>query len=154
MDADLEGQRTAWSIWLTPRPARVKYGIALTRALLRHMQDFSRLRGARFGILLTPGQGGSHTDVPMALVHDGHWFLADPATRDAAISRNHGGVRSDYAADRRQCRGRAGCRAANDGSAGGGAEPARVVERGAGGSSTALTEVGGLLVPADQSPIT
>lgn len=87
VDADLEGQRTAWSIWLTPRPARVKYGIALTRALLRRMQDFSRLRGARFEVLLTPGQGGSHTDVPMALVHDGHWFLADPATRDAAISQ-------------------------------------------------------------------
>jgi hypothetical protein len=86
VDADLEGQRTGWSIWLTPRPARVTYGIALTRALLRHMHDLSRLRGARFEILLTPVQGGSHTDVPMALVHDGHWFLADPATRDAAVA--------------------------------------------------------------------
>jgi hypothetical protein len=85
VDADLEGQRTAWSIWLTPRPARVRYGIALTRALLRHMQELSKLRGARFEILLTPRRGGSHTDVPMALVHDGHWFLADPAVRDAAI---------------------------------------------------------------------
>jgi hypothetical protein len=85
IQADLEGQRTAWSIWLQPRPARVKYGMALTRALLRHMQELSRLRGARFAILLTPAKGGSHTDVPMALVHDGHWFLADPAVRDAAI---------------------------------------------------------------------
>ena len=86
VDANLEEQRTVWSIWLAPRPARVKYGMALTRALLRHMQELSRLRGARFEILLTPAQSGSHTDVPMALVHDGHWFLADPATRDAAIS--------------------------------------------------------------------
>jgi hypothetical protein len=83
---DLEGQRTAWSIWLTPRPARVKYGMALTRALLRHMQGLSRLRGARFEILLTPVKARSHTDVPMALVHDGHWFLADPGVRDAAIA--------------------------------------------------------------------
>lgn len=86
VDANLEQQRTAWSIWLTPRPVRVKYGIALTRALLRHMQDLSRLRGARFEILLTPVQDRSPTEVPMALVHDGHWFLADPATRDAAIA--------------------------------------------------------------------
>jgi hypothetical protein len=83
---DLEQQRTAWSIWLTPRPARVKYGIALTRALLRHMQELSRLRGARFEILLTPTQNVPHSDVPIALVHDGHWFLADPAARDAAIA--------------------------------------------------------------------
>jgi hypothetical protein len=86
VDADLEGQHTAWSIWLTPRPPRVKYGIALTRALLRHMQEFSRLRGARFQILTTPAAPGQHADVPMALVHDGHWFLADPATRDAAVA--------------------------------------------------------------------
>jgi len=85
VDANLEEQRTAWSIWLTPRPARVKYGMALTRALLRHMQDLSQLRGARFEILLTPVHDGRHTDVPMALEHHGHWFLADPATRDAAI---------------------------------------------------------------------
>jgi hypothetical protein len=85
VDADLEGQRTAWSIWLNPRPARVTYGIALTRALLRHMQDFSKLRGARFEILMTPVQSGPRSDAPMALVHDGHWFLADPATRDEAI---------------------------------------------------------------------
>jgi hypothetical protein len=86
VDVDLEGQRTAWSIWLTPRPLRVKYGMALTRALLRHMQELSRLRGARFEILLTPAQGGPRSDAPMALVHNGHWFLADPAARDAAIT--------------------------------------------------------------------
>ena len=66
----------------TPRPARVKYGMALTRALLRHMQDLSRLRGARFEILMTPAAPGPKADVPMALVHDGHWFLADPATHE------------------------------------------------------------------------
>ncbi|HEX3993140.1 MAG TPA: hypothetical protein VHX39_18360, partial [Acetobacteraceae bacterium] len=86
VNADLEAQRTAWSIWLTPRPARVRYGMALTHALLRHMQELSRLRGARFEILLTPAQYGPHSDAPMALVHNGHWFLADPAARDAAIT--------------------------------------------------------------------
>ncbi len=86
VDADLEGQRTAWSIWLNPRPARVQYGIALTRALLRHMQDLSQLRGARFEILMTPAPPGPHADVPTALVHNGHWFLADPAMRDAAVA--------------------------------------------------------------------
>jgi hypothetical protein len=85
VSADLEGQRTAWSIWLTPRPARVQYGIALTHALLQHMQELSRLRGARFEILLTPAQSGPKSDAPVALVHDGHWFLADPAARDAAV---------------------------------------------------------------------
>ena len=82
----LEHQRTAWSIWLTPRPARVKYGIALTHALLRHMRELSMLRGARFMVLLTPAPRERHTDAPVALEHDGHWFLADPAARDAAIA--------------------------------------------------------------------
>ncbi len=89
----LEQQRTAWSIWMTPRPARVAYGIALTRALLRHMRDLSMLRGARFAILVAPdptlpteAAPTRRTDAPIALEHDGHWFLADPATRDAAIA--------------------------------------------------------------------
>jgi hypothetical protein len=82
----LEQQRTPWSIWMTPRPARVSYGIALTRALLRHMRELSMLRGARFVVLMTPVPSGHQTDAPIALEHDGHWFLADPATRDAAIA--------------------------------------------------------------------
>jgi len=86
VDAALEQQRTAWSIWLTPRPARVNYGIALTRALARRMRDLSRLRGARFAMLLTPVPARPPSDAPIALEHAGHWFLADPATRDAAIA--------------------------------------------------------------------
>ena len=90
VDEPLEQQRTGWSIWLTPRPARVKYGIALTRALLRHMRDLSLLRGARFALLLAPDfladPHRRHADAPIALEHDGHWFLADPATRDATIA--------------------------------------------------------------------
>ena len=89
----LEQQRTAWSIWMTPRPARVKYGIALTRALLRHMRDLSMLRGARFAILMaqdpslpSASDPTRQRDGPTALEHAGHWFLADPATRDAAIA--------------------------------------------------------------------
>jgi hypothetical protein len=84
VDDALEQQRSPWSIWLTPRPARVKYGIALTRALSRHIRELAALRGARFAILLTPPM--RHDDAPIALEHDGRWFLADPATRDAAIA--------------------------------------------------------------------
>ena len=80
----LEQQRSAWSIWLTPRPGRVEYGIDLTRTLLSHMREVATLRGGRFALLLTPAAGGTPT-APLALEHDGHWFLADPATRDAAI---------------------------------------------------------------------
>jgi hypothetical protein len=86
VDEPLEQQRTAWSIWLNPRPARTEYGIALARALLRHMRELSTLRGARFAVLLTPAPSGPGPDAPVALEHDGHWFLADPAARDAAIA--------------------------------------------------------------------
>lgn len=81
----LEQQRSSWSIWLTPRPARVRYGLALTRTLLTHMREVATLRGARFALLLTPATSGQ-TTAPIALEHDGHWFLADPATRDAAVA--------------------------------------------------------------------
>jgi len=85
VDDALEQQRSAWSIWLTPRPARVKYGIELTRALLRHMRDLSRLQGAPFVVMLTPESPSRRTDAAIALEHEGYWFLADPATRDAAV---------------------------------------------------------------------
>lgn len=80
----LDQQRSAWSIWLKPRPARVAYGIALTHALLRHMRELSTLHGARFAVLLTPP--APRPEAPIALEHDGHWYLADPATRDAAVA--------------------------------------------------------------------
>jgi hypothetical protein len=86
VDERLEQQRSAWSIWLTPRPARVNYGIELTRVLLTHMREVSTLRGARFTLLLTPAAADRQAAAPIALVHAGHWFLADPATRDAAIA--------------------------------------------------------------------
>jgi hypothetical protein len=84
VDEALEEQRSSWSIWLTPRPARVKYGIILTRALERHMRELAALRGARFAIVLTPPAPAG--DAPIALEHGGRWFLADPAARDAAIA--------------------------------------------------------------------
>jgi hypothetical protein len=80
----LEEQRSAWAVWLTPRPARVKYGIDLTRALFRQMRDLSVLHGARFTILMTPAETRDAGRV--ALEHAGRWFVADPATRDAAIA--------------------------------------------------------------------
>ena len=86
VDDGLDQQRTPWSIWLTPRPARVQYGMALTRALLRRMRELSTLRGARFALMLTPDPPGPRTDAPVALEQDGTWFLADPATRDAAVA--------------------------------------------------------------------
>ncbi len=89
-DEALETQRTPWSVWMTPRPARVTYGIALTRALFGAMKRLATLHGARFAVLLTPsgspsgpeGQGNG----PIALEHAGHWFVADPAARDAAVA--------------------------------------------------------------------
>jgi hypothetical protein len=84
VDDALEEQRSPWAIWLTPRPARVKYGIALTSALLRHMRELTTLRGARFTVLLTPPE--PHAESPVALEHAGHWFVADPAARDAAVA--------------------------------------------------------------------
>jgi hypothetical protein len=87
VDQPLEQQRSDWSIWMTPRPARVTYGLGLTRALFRHMRELSQLRGARFALLLTPSSAGGQTETPVALEHAGHWFVADPATRDAAIAK-------------------------------------------------------------------
>jgi hypothetical protein len=87
VDEALEQQRGDWSIWLTPRPARVSYGIDLTRALFAHMRALSRLRGARFVVLMTPSPAEAQTETPVALEHAGHWFVADPATRDAAIAQ-------------------------------------------------------------------
>jgi hypothetical protein len=84
VDDALEDQRTPWAIWLTPRPDRVKYGINLTHALFRHMRELATLHGAKFTVLLTPPE--THTEGPVALEHSGHWFVADPATRDAAIA--------------------------------------------------------------------
>ncbi len=86
VDDLLEEQQSSWSIWISPRPARVQYGINLTRALLRHMRELATLRGARFAVLLTPKPPEGHHDVPVALEHAGYWFLGDPAARDAAIA--------------------------------------------------------------------
>jgi hypothetical protein len=91
VDDPLEQQRSHWSIWLTPRPARVAYGISLTQALFQHMRDLSTLNGARFAVLVTPSDpnrvvpdgGGSGR---VALEHRGRWFVADPAMRDAAVA--------------------------------------------------------------------
>lgn len=83
VDGGLREQRTPWAIWLTPRPARVKYGIDLTHALLLHMRELAILHGARFMVLLTPPD--THAQGPVALKHGGRWFVADPAMRDAAV---------------------------------------------------------------------
>jgi hypothetical protein len=86
VEEPLEQQRTSWSIWFTPRPARVQYGIDLTRGLLRHMREIATLNGARFALLLTSPQAAAQSSAPVALEHAGHWFVADPVARDAAIA--------------------------------------------------------------------
>jgi hypothetical protein len=86
IDTNLEQQRSNWSIWLKPRPARVAYGIALTKGLFRHIRELATLNGARFAVLLTPSAADAAITGPVALEHDGHWFVADPATRDAAVT--------------------------------------------------------------------
>ncbi|MSO99922.1 MAG: hypothetical protein EXR07_02550 [Acetobacteraceae bacterium] len=83
IDDVLEEQRSPWSIWMRPRPARVQYGIDLTRALLRRMRELATLRGGRFTVLMNQPAAG---DTPIGLEHAGHWFLADPAARDASIA--------------------------------------------------------------------
>jgi len=49
--------RSAWN--RSPRPARVKYGIALSWAQMQHMRELTRLRGARFEIFAAAGRGRS-----------------------------------------------------------------------------------------------
>ena len=82
----LDQQRSGWSISLTPRPPRVSYGIELTRLLLGRMRDVATLHGARFSVLVTPPAGEGTSKGPIALEHDGRWFLASPGLRDAAIA--------------------------------------------------------------------
>jgi hypothetical protein len=48
------------------------------------MRALATLRGARFAVLLTPPAGNDAA--PVAVEHAGHWYTADPATRDAAIA--------------------------------------------------------------------
>jgi hypothetical protein len=85
-DTDLEQQRSNWSIWLKPRPARVAYGIALTKGLFRHIRDLATLNGARFAVLSTPSASDAAVTMPVALEHDGHWYVADPATHAANVA--------------------------------------------------------------------
>jgi len=86
VDDPLEQQHSNWSIWLTPRPERVTYGIELTHGLFLHMRELARLSGARFAILLTPSPADMRATAPIALEHKGHWFVADPRARDSAIA--------------------------------------------------------------------
>lgn len=84
VDDALEEARSPWSVWLTPRPPRVAYGIALTRQLLRRTSEIAKLHGARFVVLMTPRAPSGHAEAPVALEHGGRWFLADPKTRAQA----------------------------------------------------------------------
>ena len=78
-----EDPNSPWGIWLQPPPPRARYGLDVTRALLRRMAETATLRGTRF-ILVMPQPAA--VDRAVALAHAGHWFVADPARRDAAIA--------------------------------------------------------------------
>lgn len=92
----LETQLSHWSIKIRPRPPRVDYGIALTRALLERMRALAAAHGARFvmfrhGARLTtplvgdaPPSGQVEGGELVAVGHNGHWFLADDAMQAAA----------------------------------------------------------------------
>ena len=86
VDDPLDEQRSSWSVWLSPRPARVKYGIDLTRLLLRRTRDLANLHGARFVLLLTAPDPASSPTGAVALEHASHWYLGDSKLRDAAIA--------------------------------------------------------------------
>lgn len=94
VDDPLDQQRSPWSVWLSPRPARVAYGIDLTRHLLRRTGELAQLHGARFVVLLAPrapsvpgaGPAVDQPAGPLALEHGGRWFLADPKSRDQAMA--------------------------------------------------------------------
>ena len=51
------------------------------------MRDLATLHGARFAVLQMPDPAEPRADQPIALEHEGHWFVADPITRDAAIAQ-------------------------------------------------------------------
>ena len=87
----LDEQRSPWSIWLTPRPSRVRYGIDLTRALLRRMEQVAGLQGSRFAVLLTADDTAPEPD-RVALEHAGHWYLGEKSARDAAVEEIVGGM--------------------------------------------------------------
>ena len=47
-----DDQNSPWAIWLRPPPPRVRYGLDVTRALLRRMAETATLRGTRFILVI------------------------------------------------------------------------------------------------------
>lgn len=93
----VEEQRSLWSILQTPRPARIDYGIRLTRALLLRMKELAESKGAAFVVMrednFTPeavrqaARFGLEMYLPgkTAVEHNGHWILAEEATYHATV---------------------------------------------------------------------
>lgn len=91
-------QRSLWTIAQTPRPARMEYGIRITRALFERMRDLARERGAHFVLMMednfTPPavaqarRLGWDIFIPgkTAVVDDGfNWIMADDAQFQANL---------------------------------------------------------------------
>ena len=93
----LDEQRSIWSILQTPRPARMQYGIALTRALLERMRALAQEKGAGFAVMMEDSQApasaqqaqrlGLEVFLPgkTAVVQAGEWFMADSAVYAATV---------------------------------------------------------------------
>jgi len=86
----IEIQHSHWSMFLTPTPPRVQYGIELTRALLTRIQDTAARHGARFATMIedrttTTAQaawtGGANPYIeppqPKAVEHERRYWIAD-----------------------------------------------------------------------------
>ncbi len=93
----LDEQRSIWSILQTPRPARMQYGIALTRALLERMRALAQEKDAGFAVMMEDSQApasaqqaqrlGLEVFLPgkTAVVQAGQWFMADSAVYAATV---------------------------------------------------------------------
>lgn len=94
----IEEQRSLWTILETPRPARMEYGIRLTRALLGRMRDLSAEHHARFVLMLEDNFSPASVEQARkigwdmflpgktAVIGDGfRWILADDAQFQANL---------------------------------------------------------------------
>ena len=90
-------QRSLWSISQTPRPARMAYGIELTRAILERMRALTESKGSRFVLMMEDNfspasdtQAGRighemFMEGKTAVTHDWQWIMADSEQARATV---------------------------------------------------------------------
>ena len=93
----IEDQRSLWSILQTPRPAKMEYGIRLTRALLGRMKELAESKNAAFVVVrednFTPTAVSQAARIGLemylpgktAVEHNGRWILAEEATYHSTV---------------------------------------------------------------------